>query len=164
MLCKVCVEVLSVKHIRISKTPDKYNKAARDVIKDSNNFRFDDLYKVAQVHANRIAASSIETSPLLFIDTDVYITRSYARFMFKKNLELPHEIIEHNKAALYLYLNNDVPHVQDGTCLGEADRNKLDYSHRMVLAENDIEYNEIKGDWQERFEQSINIIKSQFGV
>jgi HTH-type transcriptional regulator, transcriptional repressor of NAD biosynthesis genes len=139
-------------------------ETARDVIKDSKNFQFDDLYKVAQLHAARIATAETEASPLLFIDTDVHITKSYARFIFNQDLELPDELTAQNKATLYLYLNNDVPHVQDGTRLNDEERNRLDSSHRIVLAEHGVEFLEVKGSWQERFEQSIKVIESLLAV
>ena len=142
----------------------KVLEAGRDIIKNSKEFKYEDLYAVAQDHANRIAKSNVEASPLLFIDTDVHITRSYARFMFKKDLELPQEIIEQSKAAVYLYLNNDVPHIQDGTRLGEAERNFLDKSHRQTLLHYGIKYHEIKGNWHERLADAVNTIKIQLDI
>jgi HTH-type transcriptional regulator, transcriptional repressor of NAD biosynthesis genes len=133
-------------------------EAGRDLIKNSQDFRFQDLYAVAREHASRIAACPIENSPLLFIDTDVHITMSYASFMFRKELQLPRQVLDHNKAAIYLYLNNDVPHQQDGTRLPEEARNLLDLSHRQTLALNGISFHEIKGNWQERFEQCVAIV------
>lgn len=142
----------------------KVLETARDIIQDSKAFKFDDLYRVAQEHANKIAACPIEASPLLFIDTDVHITNSYARFMYGKELKLSREVKEINKATLYLYLNHDVSYVQDGTRLSEVDRNQLDQSHRQTLHHYGIKYHEIKGDWQERFKQAVDVIKSQLGI
>jgi HTH-type transcriptional regulator, transcriptional repressor of NAD biosynthesis genes len=88
----------------------------------------------------------------------VHITKSYASFVFRRELHLSQDILDHNKAAIYLYLNNDVPHEQDGTRLNEEERNLLDLSHRQTLAKNGIRFHEIKGNWQERFEQSIAIV------
>ncbi len=39
------------------------------------------------------------------------------------------------KADLYLYLNNDVKYVQDGTRLSKNERDLLDISHRQILIE-----------------------------
>jgi HTH-type transcriptional regulator, transcriptional repressor of NAD biosynthesis genes len=133
-------------------------EAARDIIKDSRDFRFEDLYTVAQEHARRIAACPVDHSPLLFIDTDVHITKSYASFLFGRELRLSQDVLDHNKAAIYLYLNNDVPHEQDGSRLNEEERNLLDLSHRQTLAKNGIRFHEIKGTWQERLEQSIALV------
>ncbi|MNY76488.1 hypothetical protein D3C86_2160880 [compost metagenome] len=49
--------------------------------------------------------------------------------------------------------------VQDGTRLSEEDRNLLDLSHRKVLAEHGIQFIEICGNWEERFEQALAEIR-----
>ena len=50
-------------------------------------------------------------------------------------------------------------YVQDGTRLCESDRNLLDLSHRQILTQHNIEIVEITGDWEQRFEQAVTIIK-----
>ena len=130
-------------------------EAGRDLIPDSNQFVFDDLYKVASEHARRIEAAVRGDSVLVIIDTDIHITKSYARFAFKTELLVSADIYSANHATLYLYLNNDVDYSQDGTRLYEEQRNLLDASHRQILKEHNIAIIEIKGDWQERFEQAV---------
>lgn len=137
-------------------------EAGRDLIEDSNEFAFDDLYAVAHEHAHRIITCDVSDSPLLFIDTDVHITQSYASFMFGKQLDLPADIYTCNQGQLYLYLQNDMPHVQDGTRLSEADRNLLDTSHRATLQRYGIAYHEISGNWQQRLAQAIALIDQKF--
>jgi len=103
-------------------------EAGRDVIPDSTAFTMDDLSRVASVHAERIADASVGKSPLLIIDTDVHITMSYGQFVFEMLPQVDECIYKRNKADLYLYLNNDVAYVQDGSRLSEEDRNQLDPS------------------------------------
>jgi HTH-type transcriptional repressor of NAD biosynthesis genes len=133
-------------------------EAGRDLIANSNSFEFDDLHLIASEHAKRIDKAVLEQSPLIIIDTDIHITKSYANFTFDKTLEVKSKIYNSNKADLYLYLNNDVEYVQDGTRLSEADRNLLDISHRQILSENNINFIEINGNWNNRFEKSIEHI------
>lgn len=133
-------------------------EAGRDIIANSNSFTFEDLLQVANEHARRINNAILEDNPLLIIDTDIHTTKSYSRFTFEKELELGLDIYNSNRANLYLYLNNDVIHVQDGTRLSEARRNDLDLSHRRALKEHKIEFVEIKGDWDERFEKAVEEI------
>lgn len=133
-------------------------EAGRDVIADSTAFEYDDLYTVAHQHADGIADATSGNSPLVIMDTDIHITMSYAQFMFRKQLNVDGYIYELNKGALYLYLNNDVPHVQDGTRLEEAERNALDSSHRQVFTANNIELVEIKGSWDERLARATQAI------
>lgn len=132
---------------------------ARDLIDNSNSIEFDDLHLVSTKHAKHIDTAILGKSPIIIIDTDIHITKSYANFIFDKTLEVESKIYNSNKANLYLYLNNDVGYVQDGTRLCESDRNLLDLSHRQILTQHYIEIVEITGDWEQRFEQAVTIIK-----
>jgi HTH-type transcriptional repressor of NAD biosynthesis genes len=136
------------------------SEAGRDLIDDSNEFCFADLELVATEHAKRIDAAVTGNHPLIIMDTDIYISKSYAQFMFEKKLEVGDAIMESNKAALYLYLNNDVDYFQDGTRLSEADRNLLDLSHRKVLQEHNIPFKEITGNWEERFATAVALVNN----
>lgn len=133
-------------------------EAGRDLINDSNAFEFKDLYLVATEHAKRIKEAIVGHSPLIIIDTDIHITKSYAKFVFDRSLEVERNIYNTNKANLYLYLNNDVDYVQDGTRLSKSDRDRLDIAHRQVLKEYHINFVEISGDWDERFKSAIECI------
>lgn len=133
-------------------------EVGRELIENSNSFQFDDLHLVTSEHSKRIEKASIGGSPLVIIDTDVHITMSYTRFIFNKQLEIDEQIYKSNKADLYLYLNNDVEFVQDGTRLSEEDRNLLDVSHREILGEFGIPFIEISGDWDERYTNAVTEI------
>ena len=133
-------------------------EAGRDIIPHSNHFSIDDLYTTAQAHARRIRSAETGASPLIIIDTDIHITMSYCRFAFNKELIVDQPVYDANKAALYLYLTKDIDYIQDGTRLSEADRNKLDVSHREVLKESNIPFTEISGGWEERFEKAVDEI------
>ena len=134
------------------------SEAGRDIIANSNSFTFNDLYLVASEHATRIDKSILADSPLVIIDTDIHTTKSYSLFTFEKELEISTDIYNSNRANIYLYLNNDIEYLQDGTRLSEADRNLLDLSHRQVLTNHNIEIIEVKGDWDERFEKAVEQI------
>ena len=133
-------------------------EAAREIIVNSNNFSVDDLYHVATEHAKRIDETILADSPLLIIDTDIHITKSYSLFTFEKELEISANIYNSNIANLYLYLNNDVEYLQDGTRLSEDERNLLDLLHRQVLTDHNINIIEIKGDWDRRYEKAVEQI------
>nr|WP_299204007.1 AAA family ATPase [uncultured Brumimicrobium sp.] len=139
-------------------------ETGRDLIDNSNSFEFDDLQLVATEHANRIDKAISGKSPLIIIDTDIHITKSYSKFLFDKTLEVENEIYNSNKASLYLYLNNDVKFVQDGTRLSENDRNLLDLLHRQVFTQHNIEIVEITGDWEQRFDKAVTTIEQLIKV
>jgi HTH-type transcriptional repressor of NAD biosynthesis genes len=133
-------------------------EAARDIIADSNDFSFEDLHLVARAHAKRIDETILAESPLVIIDTDIYTTKSYSRFVFERELEVSEDIYNSNKASLYLYLCNDVEYFQDGTRLNEVERNLLDLSHRRVLQDHKVELVEIDGRWDQRYEKAVEEI------
>jgi HTH-type transcriptional repressor of NAD biosynthesis genes len=134
-------------------------EVGREIIPDSQSFSMEDLQQIALVHAERIADASVGKSPLLIIDTDIHITLSYAQFTFDELPAVDEVIYKRNKADLYLYLNNDVPFVQDGTRLMEKDRDALDHYHRATLKQFNIKYEEITGNWDERFKRSVALIE-----
>ena len=143
-----------VKHYNCSVVQE----AGRDLIANSNSFEFKDLHLVASEHAKRIDQKIYGESPLIIIDTDIHTTMSYAKFIFNKELRVDDKIYNSNKAELYLYLNNDVEYLQDGTRLSESDRNLLDLSNRNILKEKSINFVEIKGDWKQRFKRALKEI------
>lgn len=134
-------------------------EAARDIVADSNDFNTDDLYLIAATHAAGIRQMALGESPLLIIDTDIHITLSYGEYAFGETLQIDQGTWQANKADLYLYLNNDVDYVQDGTRLSETERNRLDLSHRRTLDKFSIPYEEITGNWEERFKKSVKLVE-----
>ena len=134
------------------------NEAGRDIVSVSNSFLFEDLFLIAAEHARRIENAVLGESPLIIIDTDIHITKSYSTFTFDRELKVENNIYNSNKANLYLYLNNDVEFVQDGTRFNEYNRNLLDLSHRQTLKQHNINFVEIKGTWEQRFEKAVEQI------
>lgn len=132
---------------------------ARDIIEHTEECTYDDLAKIAAYHANKIINMFPLADKLLFIDTDINITRSYAAFLFNKELLVPGWVEEANKGDLYIFLEPDCPLVQDGTRLDEDNRNKLSRSHENMLNKNNISYIRICGDWDSRLKKAIEIIE-----
>lgn len=135
-------------------------EAGRDLIPTSESFTMDDLYNVQHEHQKYIdKAIAFGDSPLILIDTDWHITKSYGKFAFGRGTFFG--INRPSKGDLYLYLTNNVPFVQDGTRLSEDRRNALDISHREVLGEHKTTFKEITGtDWDARFfEASIAVMQ-----
>lgn len=49
--------------------------------------------------------------------------------------------------------------MQDGTRFSEANRNLLDLSHKKILKQHNIDFVEIRGNWQQRFEKAVEQIE-----
>jgi len=135
---------------------------AREVIEETEDCTPKHLDQIAQLHARTINQKVAEANKILFVDTDVTITKSYARFLFNKELKVDDWIEEANNFDLYFYLNVAVPYVQDGTRLSETRRNELDVFHRKEMKKRKINYKELSGNWEERFEEAVKIINATF--
>lgn len=135
---------------------------AREVIGTTDEVVFDDLLKIATLHAATINERLSLANKILICDTDVNITKSYAQYLFKQPLVVPDWIDAANQFHLHLFLDTDCPYVQDGTRLSEMERNALSEYHERQLQENGIAYVKIGGSWEERFEQAKAIIKETF--
>lgn len=135
---------------------------ARDIIEQTEECTYENLFEIATLHAKTIIEKLPLANKLLFIDTDINITRSYSSFLFGKELTVPSWIEEANKADLYIFLEPDCPFVQDGTRLNETDRAKLNSSHKNQLDKNNIKYICAGGGWEERFETIVKVIKEKY--
>ena len=114
------------------------SEVGRDIVQQSQECKPEDLQHIAHEHARAIVEMSKKLPHLLFIDTDINITKSYSKFLFNEDLIVEPHVEEANRCDLYLYLNNDVPFIQDGTRLTESERNRLDCYHRRQLEEVNI--------------------------
>lgn len=135
-------------------------EVGRDVVDSSKTVEMYQLQEILTEHNDLIRTVSSHR-PIVFIDTDYNTTESYAYFKFNHILYIPDWIHDQSRADLYLYLNKNVPFIQDGTRFDLKDRNSLDISHRFILNQNKIAHKEIKSDLYEiRLEQAQTEIQS----
>lgn len=143
-------------------------EAARDIISNSNAFTLVDLYATAEKHAESISLAvrkCEDIRPLVIIDTDVYITQSYASLFFNTELQLKNEIYLINAADIVLYLDCDVPFVQDGTRVcGLEVRDELDRCHRKTLEKYRIPFQVLSGPWEDKFKHAALLISALFEI
>ncbi|HVF96277.1 MAG TPA: AAA family ATPase [Flavisolibacter sp.] len=133
-------------------------EAAREVMGHTNDCTEETLFQVATLHAQKIVSTAKQANKLLFCDTDLNITKSYSRFLFKKELVVPSWIEETNRCDLYLFLATDCPYVQDGTRLSAPKREDLSKSHLEQLRRSFVSVISISGDWQNRFVQACKAV------
>jgi HTH-type transcriptional repressor of NAD biosynthesis genes len=137
-------------------------EVARDIVAHTESCTFDDLNLIAEHHAKAIEETISKANKLLFIDTDINITKSYSRFLFGREL-MPDPWIENmNHCDLYLFLETDCPYVQDGTRLAEKERNRLSDFHKQQLELAGIEFILVTGNWEARYTKAIKIISQYF--
>lgn len=132
---------------------------AREILQHTHECTREHLLQIAELHARTINKKIKEANKLLFVDTDINITRSYSKFLFNEELVVPEWIVEANKFDLHLYLDTDAPYIQDGTRLNEAEKNALNESHQQELRGRGINYFLIKGaDWDDRFKNAVKVV------
>lgn len=134
-------------------------EVGREIIPNSQSFTPCDLQKVVKAQSLAIQKASASLAPFIIIDTDLHITQSYSLFCFQQKMHIDAIDAQQQKADLYIYLNKEVPFVQDGTRLLEENRNLLDISHRKVLAEKGVDFVEVSGSWEEREEKCVALIR-----
>lgn len=137
---------------------------AREILEKTEDCQPEHLVQIAELHALTILAKIKETKRLLFVDTDVNITKSYSRYLFNKILDVPEWIEEVNEGHLYIFLEPDCEFIQDGTRLSIEERNKLSLFHKEQLKQKGIAYFSIYGNWDERFEKAVELIKEYFKI
>jgi NadR type nicotinamide-nucleotide adenylyltransferase len=100
-------------------------------------------------------------SPLLFIDTDMYVMNVWCKFVFGKTHSwILNQIIE-RKYDLYLLCNVDLPWVKDE--LREypdlARREKLYNIYKEIMMNQPVPWVDISGSYEERFEKAVAAVK-----
>lgn len=118
-------------------------------------------HKVDEIEKTRIA------NKVLFIDTEAYVTDYYLKLQFmntdvdfSKEDKLAKMIGSLNKYDLVIYLEPDVPWVQDGTrTYGDDEvREKNDRLLKCILKEADLKYIVINGDYEDRFRETVKLV------
>jgi NadR type nicotinamide-nucleotide adenylyltransferase len=96
-------------------------------------------------------------SPLLFIDTDMYVMNVWCKFVFGKTHSWILNQITNRKYDLYLLCNVDLPWVKDE--LREypdlARREKLYDIYKEIMINQPVPWVDISGNYEERFEKAV---------
>ena len=99
-------------------------------------------------------------SPLLFLDTEMYVMKVWCEFVFGKCHDWILEQIKKRKYDLYLLCNTDLPWVKDE--LREypdlATRDKLYAIYKNIMMHQSIPWVDISGDYDVRLQKAINAV------
>ena len=104
-------------------------EAGRDLIPNSRECTLEDLKLVGTEHAKNILRAIRHSNKVVFIDTDLQVTKDYAEYLFGQVPKFEPWVEKANKVDLYIYLEKDAPYIDDGTRLPEEQRNELDDIH-----------------------------------
>lgn len=121
----------------------------------------EDLLEIGQWQSRNIDEAR-DDGRLIISDTDALTTAAWAEMMIG---EIPAELLDQPKARLYLFCRADTPFVDDGLRVyGEPrDRARFDEICHRLLDLAQVNYVDIRGDWEERHERACRAIDSLLG-
>ena len=136
--------------------------------KNGTNYSYNDLFTIAkgQIYLeDRIEGKisdkkELQTSNILFIDTDMYVMKVWCEFVFNKCHNWILNRIAERRYDGYLLCNTDLPWVKDD--LREypdvGTRNKLYHYYKDLLINQSVPWTDISGGYDERFEKATVFI------
>ena len=123
------------------------------------SYTYEDLLYIAEAQVeleDRICAST--KTPLVFIDTDMYVMKVWCEYVFKKFHGFILDQIAIRKYDGYLFCNTDLPWVADE--LREypdlESREKLFHMYKDLMVNQSTPWVEISGDYDHRLQQAIH--------
>lgn len=133
-------------------------------------YTFDELLTIAQgqllLEENGITElkekqeKEKSNSPLLFIDTNMYVMKVWCEFVFGQcHHWILNQVVE-RKYDLYLLCNIDVPWVRDE--LREypdlQTREKLYHHYKDIMVNQEVTWVDVRGNYEERFQLAVTAI------
>lgn len=147
------------------------------LLKHGMEYTYNNLLEIAKEQAaleDRVAAAAIENyqsgsqtgSPLLFIDTDMYVMKVWCEFVFDRCHQWIIDQIIVRRYDLYLLCNTDLPWIKDE--LREypdpRTRERLYRIYKDIMVNQNTPWVEISGGYDERFERAKNAVKKLLGA
>jgi NadR type nicotinamide-nucleotide adenylyltransferase len=144
------------------------------LLKNGKKYDYDDLLVIAKgqialedgyiekVNKKKPANSpfTIHHSPLLFIDTNMYVMKVWCEFVFGKCHQYIIDQITERKYDLYLLCNTDLPWVKDE--LREypdlETRQKLFHIYKYIMKNQEVPWYEIGGNHEKRLQKAIEAV------
>jgi NadR type nicotinamide-nucleotide adenylyltransferase len=103
-------------------------------------------------------------TPYLFIDTDMYVMKVWAEYVFNKCHNWILNRIAERKYDLYLLCDTDLPWVEDNLreYPDEKIRKELFYIYKELMINQSTPWKEISGNYEERLKKAIQFIDASF--
>lgn len=102
----------------------------------------------------------------LFIDTDMYVMKVWAEFVFNKCHNWILNRIAERKYDLYLLCDIDLPWIEDPLreYPDQKVREKLFYFYKDLLVNQSVPWCDISGNYEERFQKAVKFIENSFAA
>ncbi len=115
-------------------------------------------------HSQCTARNSPLSTPVVFIDTDLYVIKVWAEFVFNKCHNWILNRISERKYDLYLLCDVDLPWVEDALreYPDKKIRKKLFLFYKELMVNQSTPWCIISGDYEERLKRAIQCIDASF--
>lgn len=126
----------------------------------SRQIDYFDVFPIARgqiANEDRVLASA---RGIVFLDTDLLSTVAYSRYYFSVCPEWIEQTARARLADLYLYLNVDVPFVDDRARDLRAHREEVHQEFQRTLDEFGARYVLISGSWEERRSKAVDAART----
>lgn len=136
------------------------------LLENGTQYSTEDLFTIAQgqlrLEEEGMLAAAKAGSPLLFIDTDMYVMKVWSEFVFNScDNRILNEIVK-RRYSLYLLTQTDLPWVKDE--LREypdlLTREKLFHHYKDILQNQPTPWQIISGLGQNRLNNAIRVVES----
>lgn len=136
----------------------------------------EDFEEVLYQHKLNIKNASKQSNKLLFIDTDSFMTYYYRKHAGLLDSDERESILDNEdnirlisgEYDLVLFMESDVPYVQDDLRILDRNENGLRESCTEIIKElykkNGIDFKIISGSYSERLEKAQSLIKDKFDI
>lgn len=104
-------------------------EVGREMCDDSVLVSQDTLREIAKEHATRYEIEKSKLPRAIIMDTDVTTTIGYNQYLFGNSMNTPHWTLMPPPYSKVLFLNNNIPFVDDGTRLPEKEAAELSKIH-----------------------------------
>ena len=139
------------------------HEVARDMMDTSYTCTYEDMARIAKAQAHGARNRVGTANKVIFCDSDLLTTKVYSKYLFGKVPRFPKWVQEVNKYDLYLFMEADVPYVQDGTRLGAHTRPELRELFFKAVVKSKVPYAVITGaDWKHRFKAAVQAVEIKF--
>jgi HTH-type transcriptional regulator, transcriptional repressor of NAD biosynthesis genes len=138
-------------------------EAARRIVHTTATCTWNDLFTVASTHAADIMHALPQASRFLVVDTEMCTTQVFGQYLFGRMPEFDETVIAANHFHDYIFLEADIPFVQDGTRLEDDDRQQMNVLLKNHLTNKGIDFQAFTGTADEKRAAVIAFLDKKYG-
>lgn len=138
---------------------EEYGRTYMGVVGDTQT-RPEDYPVIAAQHFLDVQEAKNHANRVLFVDTEAWVTQNFSRMYEGQEDPVVQAFAETQKYDLYLYLEQDIPWVDDGTRVfgSQSARRDAERGLKGYLEKAGIPVVSVSGDYRQRLQQCIKAV------